>query len=65
MSKAVTSAVLYRIKGRKGNIHHYGSERTKGAVIMARDVEEFDGVLHRKNQEKDALSAPLLSNESR
>lgn len=34
--------------------------RTKGAIIMARDVEEFDGVLNRKNQGKEFLSDHLF-----
>lgn len=62
MSRAFTSAVLQGIEDREGcrPITIAVIVRTKRAVIMAGDAEEFDGILLDRIWGKESLSAPLL-----
>ena len=61
MSRIFTSAIVWRMEDRKGDISVIMAEsvRIKGAVIMARHIEDF-GIPCRKNQGKESLSGLLL-----
>lgn len=57
-----TSAIVWRMEDKKGDRQLLWQRELElnGAVIMARNVEVFDGILHRKIQGKESLSVLLF-----